>query len=318
MSIMTVTGPVEPGKLGYCQCHEHLLIAMGTSHEVHPALWMDDVVASTAEAERYQKIGGTALVDAQPVGCGRMASGLAEISRTVGVRIIASTGFHKLCFYPQNHWIHTVPARTIADLYVKELQEGMFGDGDTAFPGRQTAVKAGIIKTALDRGPLEGRYRELFRAAGEAAIETGRPLMVHIEAGSQPLALLRRLFDMGVSSEQIIFCHTDRACDGEMRRRLADEGIWLEMDTIGRFRYHDDDCELVILHQLMDAGHDGQLLLSLDTTRERLKTYTPGGVGLTYLLETFLPFMREKGVPAETITKLTVENPSIALSGKKQ
>lgn len=315
MSIETVLGPVAPQALGHCQCHEHLLLAMGTSYSVNPALWFDEVDRSAREVARYGAAGGGAVVDAQPVGCGRMAAGLAEISRRTGVHIVASTGFHKLCFYPQDHWIRTMDQERLTRLFLKELQVGMYEDGDDGMPTKQTEHRAGIIKTALDRTPLEGRYGVLFQAAAQAALDSGRPMMVHIEAGSQPLALVRQLLSMGLPPHQLIFCHTDRACDKETRLALAKTGIWLEMDTIGRFRYHDDETERAILRELLDQGYEGQLLLSLDTTRQRLKTYTPDGVGLDYLFTTFLPSMESAGISEETIHQLTHSNPAAALHG---
>ncbi len=59
--VMTVSGPVTASQLGYCQCHEHLLISRGTSFQINPALWMDDIDKSTAEALKYKEAGGERL-----------------------------------------------------------------------------------------------------------------------------------------------------------------------------------------------------------------------------------------------------------------
>ena len=67
----------------------------------------------------------------------------------------------------------------------------------------------------------------------------------------------------------------DRACgDIETLKKVLDYGISLEFDTIGRFKYHSDVRELELIRQILDWGYENQLLFSLDTTRERLKTYT--------------------------------------------
>ena len=78
-------GPISPEELGFTQCHEHLLLSKGESYRQNPALWMDDVESSIKEAKVYRERGGSALVEAQPVG------------RT-GVNIVASTGYHKRLF----------------------------------------------------------------------------------------------------------------------------------------------------------------------------------------------------------------------------
>ena len=82
----------------------------------------------------------------------------------------------------------------------------------------------------------------------------------------------------------------------------------MEFDTIGRFHYHDDASELALIKEILDRGYSGQLLLSLDTTRERLKSYTPNGVGLTYLLCNFLPKLKKMGASEEQLLNVTVQN----------
>ena len=110
--IRTVTGDISPLELGYCQCHEHLLLAKGKSYTIDPSLCMDDEEKSTEELISYKAAGGRALVDAQPVGCGRIADGLRRISETSGVRIIASTGFHKLLFFESGNVSYYVEGET--------------------------------------------------------------------------------------------------------------------------------------------------------------------------------------------------------------
>ena len=61
---------------------------------------------------------------------------------------------------------------------------------------------------------------------------------------------------------------------------------------------------------VLDSGGEDQLLFSLDTTRDRLRAYRPEGVGLAYILETFLPAMRKAGITESQIRKISVENPA--------
>jgi len=89
---------------------------------------------------------------------------------------------------------------------------------------------------------------------------------------------------------------------------LLREGIYLEFDTIGRFKYHDDLAELKCIQHLADAGYIGRLLLSLDTTKTRMKSYTPDGIGLDYILRVFLPLLKTSGFTEEELQQLTIEN----------
>jgi len=305
--IITVLGDITPAGLGFCQSHEHIYIRPSLAQAGEP---IDDPGKSLAELVVYHSIGGSAIVDAQPIGTGRDASVLARLSEQSGVHIIASTGFHKLNYYPKDHWIFSTPEEELARLFTAEIEQGMYLDGDTAFPRRQSRIRAGQIKTALDTDGLTQSYCKLFRAAVGAAKTTGCPLMVHIEQKSDPLELADFLEKEGLSPSRMIFCHLDRAIlETDIHRELCRRGIYLEYDTIGRPKYHDDKRELALIIGLVESGYDGTLLLGMDTTRARLRSYG-GFPGISYIIEDFIPFIRKNGIPETGIRCFFVENPA--------
>jgi phosphotriesterase-related protein len=312
--ITTVLGDIAPERFGFCQSHEHLCIAPGYPAFGSPELCIDDVEKSCGELNRYHRAGGSAVVDAQPLGCGRDASMLREISEKSGVHIIASTGLHKMGYYPGGHWIYSAGADDITRLYLTELTRGMYIDGDSAFPEGQCAYRAGQIKTALDAGTFTPQYEKLFTAAAEAAKASGTALMVHIEKDSAPLGLADFLYRQGMELERVIFCHMDRAiADIAVHREICSRHISLEYDTIGRPKYHDDEHEIGIILEMVQAGYEKQMLMSLDTTRARLQSY--GGVpGLTWILEGFIPLLRRHGITDEQVRLFFTENPARAFS----
>ena len=57
-TITTVLGRQNPENLGFCHCHEHLMLSKGVSFERNPALCMEDVDKSTQEAIRFKQAGG--------------------------------------------------------------------------------------------------------------------------------------------------------------------------------------------------------------------------------------------------------------------
>ena len=91
-------------------------------------------------------------------------------------------------------------------------------------------------------------------------------------------------------------------------------GAYVEYDTIGRFKYHADEREARLILHMMEKGYRDRLLLSLDTTAERLGRYG-GAISLTYLIERFLPRLRAAGVPEEDLLAITRTNPARALAG---
>lgn len=315
--IQTVTGVISSDNLGYCQCHEHVFLVKGKSYEISPVLWMDDLALSTMELLEYKKAGGLSIVDAQPVGCGRMAGCLYEASVAAGVNIIASTGFHKLVFYGDNHWIHSYKEDSLSQIFINELLQGMYTDADHGLPGGQIPSKSGIIKTAVDSFGIRGEYVKLFRAAAAAALESGYPLMCHIEKGADAFEVIKFFEDSGIGPESLIICHLDRAnYDFAYHKEVAGTGVYLEYDTIARFKYHDNDAEIKLIQMMLEAGFGDRILLGLDTTRERLKNYG-GSIGLDYLKESFIPLMLDAGITAGEVDNMMVINPGMALAIRK-
>lgn len=310
----SVRGTISQSEIGLCHSHEHLFIKKGQPAQLDPALLLDDYDRTKSEIEAFKQLGGGTIVDAQPVGSGRDAEKLLKLSEETGVHVLASTGFHKQGFYPERHWIHESPVQDLADLFISEITEGLFADGEDAWPERRLPAKAGLIKTAADvEGPV-GRYADLFRAAAIASIETGAPIMSHTELGEQAMDQVRCYTYHGVPVDRLILCHLDRRMENaEGMLRVADTGVYLELDTIGRFKYHSDQEEAELIRMLLDHGHEDQLLLGLDTTRKRMKSYG-GEIGLDHLIGTFLPLLRETGVSEMQIDKMMTHNPARAFS----
>lgn len=314
--IITVRGEISPKELGFCQSHEHIAMRKGRSFEINPALCIDDYEKSRDEMYAYKRAGGDSIVEAQPVGCCRDAGWLKRISEETGVHILSSTGFHKLSFYPDAHWIRSAGAEELERIFVEELTEGMYEDGDVDLPLVKTEIRAGLIKTAYDTEGLTPRYRTLFDAAAASARRTDRVMMIHVEQKTNPVPLQDYLLDRGVSADQMMFCHMDRACeDIGLHRAILAEGSYLEFDTIGRFKYHSDEHEAGLFRELIAAGYEDRLLYSLDTTRERLKTYNRSAVGMDYILTKFNRLLKDAGVPQSVIRKISTDNPARLFGG---
>ncbi|WP_010270793.1 phosphotriesterase family protein [Paenibacillus senegalensis] len=316
-AIVTVTGPITPEQMGFCHSHEHLFLKKGQSAKIDPALQIDDYDKTIQELRLFQEVGGSTIVEAQPVGSGRHSRWLAAASRETGVQIVASTGFHKLVFYPEDHWIHSADVDELTQLFIDELQQGMYADGEEAWPQDQIPAKAGIIKTASDFQGVGGRYYRLFKAAAQAAIAAKAPIMSHTEMGRAALDQIKLYTDFGLEPDQLILCHLDREMENaDYMLHVASTGVYLELDTIGRFKYHSDEEEIELILKLIEAGYENQLLLSLDTTRKRLKSYG-GELGLDYMARTFLPKLEQGGVTQAIIRKMMYDNPAKAFSRRK-
>lgn len=307
--VQTVLGSMDVSELGYCQFHEHILLRKGASYKVNPALCMDDLEKSGRELKAYASAGGDSLIDAQPMGCGRMSEGLKRLSSKTGIHIISSTGFHKLVFYPNDHWIASVKEDILTELFIHEIETGMYIDADLQFPKESMDAKAGIIKVALDGCGITGQYKVLFGAAAKAQGFTDIPIMIHVEHGSDPLELLEFLTQKGVQPKKMVFCHLDRACpDIGVHKFLCGCGAFVEYDTIGRFQYHSDEEEIKIFMDMIGSGYEDSLLFALDTTALRMRAYEESAIGLDYILNRFAEKMYEAGIGKVQLQKISHDN----------
>ena len=311
--IRTVLGDINPEALGFTHCHEHIFIEKSKSAEINPALLLDDYEKSLQELKLFREAGGNALVDAQPVMAGRMAECLVKASQDSGIHIIASTGFHKTCFYYEDSYIFHDTEQEIAELYISEIMHGMLTSKQTGY--QRTDARAGIIKVAVDSGGIfaDKIYEKLHLAAAAAQLEAGVPVMCHIEAGADAEELIRFYTDAGVPAQCLWLAHLDRADDDiGHHQAAASYGIYLEYDTIARPKYHSNAHECKLIMDMITAGYGNKLLLGLDSTRERLVSYG-GNLGLSYLHDVFIPYLKSNGVTEDEVLGLMYDNPREAL-----
>lgn len=218
---------------------------------------------------------------------------------------MASTGYHLKSFYAGDYegcW------QGFYELYCSEMRQGLL-----ASDGERLSATAGQVKAAIPAEGAVGIYKERLYAAAKAAADCGRALMLHTEAGQNAESAVALCEKAGLAPERILVCHVDRnAADLSMHLRLAKMGVYLEYDTVARPKYHDETAELHLLKRVLDAGYEKRILLSLDTTRARLRAYG-GVIGLDYLLTNYLPWLRENGIDQNTIHTITHENPAQAL-----
>jgi len=309
MHIQTVLGRIHPEQLGHCQIHEHIWVDPTPASRLYPQLQIDRFEDSLAELRHYFSIGGRTIVDAQPLGAGRDVVKLAELSQQSNVQIVTVTGFHRPMFYPESHWIHSISAEHAADLFASEITSGAFIGNDHKLPTDRSPYRAGLVKAALGNDLDEWTMR-LVTAAGLAARKTGCALMLHTEFGQNAVEVIHFLENLGLPANKVIVCHVDRQAENlAPHLNIAKTGAYLDYDTIGRFKYHDDKTEIDLIRHMISAGHLNQLMLSLDTTAERLTTYG-GSIGLNYLIETFIPMLQQTSLEPLPSLKMMVENPA--------
>lgn len=314
-TIQTVLGNINKSELGFCHSHEHIMLKKGPAYELDNQLCTEDYNKSLQELLLLKSVGGHSLVDAQPIGAGRMQNELTSLSKDSGINIVASTGFHKPFFYNKDHWIFTASEEEVEEVFVHELTKGMFTNTENSPPKDYINNKAGQIKVAYDIKGLTPHYTRLFKAAANASNKTNAPVMIHIDINADVNELDKFLNKLSLPPNKRLYCHLDRAVkDICIHIQLARNGSYLEYDTICRPKYHTDDIEIQIIKKIIQNGFEDKILLGLDTTSKRLKSYTNGNLGLDYIKRTFIPQLKNNNVSDEHIQMFMVNNPASAFS----
>lgn len=317
MFIRTISDDIVPKGLSCTHCHEHLFVFPIENVLLPERLILNDYQKIRDEIVRFKELGGNAIVDVQPFGAGRHAVLLEQLSHETGLWIIASTGLHKTMFYQPNFWAYSASISELADLFISELEEGMYAyDYHDPFQ-RKSELRAGMIKIATEKDGLTAYYKKVFEAASIAHKETGAPIITHTELSTWGVEQVQYLLEHGVSNESIIISHMDRVIDINNNIKIAELGVFLEYDTIARYTYHSDDEEALLLKKMGEMGFSSQILIGMDSTRERLKAYG-GPIGLDYSLQTFIPLLRKKGIDENYIKQITIKNPQRALTFKNK
>ncbi len=318
--VRTVTGDIDPSELGRTYSHDHLYCV--------PPLWkergdtdllIDDIEASLADIRLFTEAGGEAVYDATAIDYGRDVASLRELSERGGIRIIATAGFNKGIMWPGkmpgtggtfDDWIAARDRAAIRDHVVKELTEGMDG----------TDLRGGVAKFGTGYNVISAHEDKVMRAVLDAHKETGCPLHSHTEMGTLVLEQLDIVRAEGVDPARLTIAHLDRNPDPWVHRKAAETGVFLCFDGISRVKYHPESVLIDCILRLVRAGHEDQIVVGGDIARRSMyRNYGKGGLGLGYILASWVPRFREEADEAgldgaALIEKFFVANPARAFA----
>ena len=300
-TLHTTLGGYSRGDLGLLLPHEHVFTDLGPREEAN---WKDATPEPVVETigpmiERAADAGITALVECTPEGVGRRVDIVEAVSEATDFPIVVATGIYQEPSIPE--WAREATEDELYEWMVEELTEGI----------EDTGVRAAWIKVSTDDDDPTGLSEDeakILRAAARAGDETGAVIgshTLHADVVHQQLDLIE---DAGYSAEQFIWIHS-QAESLDDHRAVADRGAWIEYDWIGGDD-QDDDRYVDLIQSMIADGYADQLLLSQD--RGWYDPSQPGGgetKEYTYLVETFLPTLREAGVEESTVRQLTEDNP---------
>ena len=308
-TVNTVLGPVETANLGFTLSHEHVgTNAAGLRHTYPEIIDRAGVIEqSTAAMQEVYTAGVRTIVDVTTIDLGRDIEMIQEVSRASGIQIIAATGNHLAVPRP----FGDISPSVIAQLYVREIEEGIEGTG----------IKAGIIKVASDRGGITAPQEVVLRAAARAHIHTGLPISTHTwspdRVGEQQVKILE---EEGVDLSRVYIGHSNDDTDMDYLLGLLNKGVWLGMDRYpgGRIPGTPNwEQRTEIVKKLIDAGFSHRFMLSHDysvpkaryTLAEQEERRRINPDGYNFIPRKVLPRLKELGASEKVIQQITVENP---------
>lgn len=315
MSIVnSVLGPLDTTKLGFTLGHEHIQTSSAGVSLNYPELlgahYMDRIVAGLTAA----KLGGIdTIIDATTLELGRDVNILVEASRRTGVNIIATSG----CYLEPLRLFSEITADQLAQLFIREIQEGIAGTG----------VKPGILKSASDKEGVTSFGETVLRAIARAHLQTNIPILIHSyspgQVGRQQISILKA---EGVDLKRVKVDHCADTVDLEYLTWLLDEGCFLGMERLPGNAPPSPLARAKTIKALLDAGYVDRILPSHDSllaslryfianSRPQAQRQNPNPHGFLYVKKVLFPQLQEMGVPKETLDRLCVDGPRKFLEG---
>lgn len=319
--IRTLSGDIDPKDLGRTYAHDHLFCI--------PPLWkekgqtdflIDDLEASIKDVELFVQAGGQAVYDATAIDYGRDPVALKAISDRTGIKIIATAGFNKAVMWP-GHMKDGQTFQAFIDSKSRaELAAHIASEVTTGLDG--TDLKGGVVKFGTGYNTISDSEDKAMRAALDAHKETGAPIHSHTELGTLILEQLAIVKAEGVDPTRLTIAHVDRNPDPWVHRKAAETGVFMCFDGISRIKYHPESVLIDCILKLVARGHEKQIMIGGDIARRTMyRNYGEGGLGLGYILESWVPrFIEEAGEAGfdgkALIDTFMIDNPQRAFAFK--
>lgn len=311
--VRTITGDVPPDSLGRTLIHEHLCVDWGDL--LGRPKWVDFdreemVQRMVAKLDEAAAAGIGAMTECTPIGTGRYLDLFLDVARRSKVKIICSTGFFHESWAPMHLFAKLMDIDQMADLFVREINEGM---GDTL-------IKAGLIKCATGEGRISPKEEQVLRAAARAHKRTGCPIITHTTngLGSEQLDIFE---SEGVSLEEVILSHI--GCEPnpiEGSERVLKRGANVSFDRIGMVKaFYQDEHWLDVVGNAIQKGYINQIMLSHDAAVFAYGYEAASGDDVwddyTYVVRQFIPKLQKAhGVTDGQVDTMLVTNPQRVLA----
>lgn len=237
------------------------------------------------------------IVDVTNLDMRRNPLYVQKVAEESGINIIQATGFYTEKFLPK--FVADWTVKELGNLMVKEIENGI----------SDTNIKAEIIgEIGSSKDGWTTNEKKIFEAALIAHKETGKPLSTHTTLGTNGHEQVTFFKENNINLSSVVIGHVDLSGNLDYILKMLDQGVYVEFDTIGKENYQPDALRVEMLKGIEQRGLIDKVFLSMDITRKSNMKYM-NGIGYSYLLDTFVPMMKEAGISENAIDKMLIHNP---------
>lgn len=300
--VITVLGPISPDQMGVTQTHEHLVLDAMDHYKGYEFV-IDDEELIAQELLAFTSRGGRTICDVTLDEIGRNPPALVRIAKAAKINVVMGCGWYREFGYPKV--VEERNSNELAEILVSEIEVGV----------GESKIRAGFIgEIGTGRHYVKPAEERVFRASALAQQRTGVAVTTHTTRwGTLALEQIAMLKEFGADLSKVIIGHLGDRRGVHHLLPIAEKGVYLEVDNIGYIDYQPESVRADNVAALVKEGFVDRVLLSEDICMTGHLKFN-GGKGYGYLLEIFVPMIRERGVTEEDVHKMLVTNPARAFS----
>lgn len=311
--IETVRGSVPIADLGRTYMHEHIFVLTPDVQQNYPQEWGEEATRINEAAGKLRALAGQGIrtiVDLTVVGTGRNIPRIQKVAAKVPeLNIIVATGIYTYDLVPlyfkfrQGRKGGPDP---MTEMFLRDIREGIQG----------TAVKAAMLKCAIDKKGLTPGVERILRAVARTHQLTGTPITVHTDPKSHAGLLAKRILcdEEGISPDRIVLAHCGDTTDCDHLQELAEMGFLLGMDRFGIYAgiSFEDRADTVV--ELCRRGLSSSMVLSHDAAaycdwlgEAEMRTLPKWHYG--HIADDVIPYLRARGITDGQLDDMLINAP---------
>ena len=308
--VNTTLGLIHYDQLGKVDVHDHIILDRTNNERIPEDFHHTDVDLIASDLSAWKTAGGGAIVDSSPIGAGRNVQLLEKISQVSQVPIIVSTGFHKLSYYPLDHWLFSASTDELVEILSRECVDGVLIDEDYPFTSERSSIKANMLKVGVDSNGLTPVIRKMIDAVAIVMNKLGIPCMIHTEPGVPFDEVITYLEKVKISPSKVMICHMGKSLDSELFTELTEKGFFLEFDEM--FRPAPPlDALVRAIKDVIDQGYGALVLFAGDFARRSYWTCYGGSPGLAFMVTELDERLMDRGLTRQMLDQVWIENPKL-------